>query len=68
MDENEIVVEEKPDSQHDHDDNKESFYEFDSDDNTCCSSDMESEVMEFLRSAKSLECFDKFPIRINNCL
>ena len=24
--------------------------------------DIETEVMEFLRSAKSLECFDKFPM------
>ena len=59
QDESEIVLEEKPDSEPD--DKRELFYEFDSDDETCSTTDMESEVMEFLRSAKSLECFDKFP-------
>ena len=59
QDESEIVLEEKPDSEPD--DKRESFYEFDSGDEMCSTTDVESEVMEFLRSAKSLECFDKFP-------
>ena len=56
--ENEIVLEEKPDAEPDKSD---SFYEFDSGDETCTTTDVEREVMEFLRSAKSLECLDKFP-------
>ena len=59
QDESEIVLEEKPDSEPD--DKRESFYEFDSGDETCSTTDIESELMEFLRSAKSLECFDRFP-------
>lgn len=57
--ENEIVLEEKPNSEpHD---KWESFYGFDSGDDLCATTDVESEVMEFLRSAKSLECLTKFP-------
>ena len=59
QDENDVVLDEKPDSEPD--DKRESFYEIDSDDETCPSADVESEVMEFLRSAKSLECLGKFP-------
>ena len=59
QDESEIVLEQKPDSESD--DKRESFYEFDSGDEMCSMTDVESEAMEFLRSAKSLECFDKFP-------
>ena len=59
QDESETVLVEKPDSEPD--DKRESFYEFDSGDEMCSTTDIETEVMEFLRSAKSLECFDKFP-------
>ena len=59
QDESDIVLEEKPNSEPD--DKRESFYEFDSGDETCSTTDIESELMEFLRSAKSLECFDRFP-------
>ena len=58
QDESKIVLEEKPDSEPD--DKRESFYEFNSGDEMCSTTDVESEVMEFLRSTKSLECFDKF--------
>ena len=57
--ENEIVLEEKPDSEPD--DRGEAFYELDSGDDLCATTDVESEVMEFLSSAKSLECLAKFP-------
>ena len=55
--ESEILLKENPDSEPD---KRDTFYEFDSDDETCSTTDVESEVMEFLRSAKSLECLDKF--------
>ena len=59
QDESEMVLEEKPDQEPD--DKRESFYEFYSGDEMCSTTGMESKVKEFLGSAKSLECFDKFP-------
>ena len=43
------------------------FYEFDSGDEMCSTTDMESEVMKFLRSAKSLDALTGSP-RLNDCL
>jgi len=57
QDKNEVILEEKPDSEPD--DKRESFYEFDSDEEMS-TPDVESEFMEFLRTTKSLECFSKF--------
>jgi len=40
---------------------KKDFYDFDNDDDEITADDVESEAVEYLKNAKTLECLSKYP-------